>query len=130
MPINKEKKKLYPADWKQISAKIRERAKNICEFCGAENYKPHPITGSKVVLTVAHLDHTPQNCSDENLKALCQKCHLTYDAKHHAVNARKTRDNRLGIIRFPIAQQPLHAIETAHSGKRCVKKRITHETPA
>ena len=100
MPISKEKKKLYPADWKQISARIREKAKNKCEFCGAENYKPHPITGSKVVLTVAHLDHTPQNCSDENLRALCQKCHLTYDAKHHAENARKTRDNRLGIIRI------------------------------
>jgi hypothetical protein len=31
------------------------------------------------VLTVAHLDHTPENCADENLKALCQRCHNTYD---------------------------------------------------
>lgn len=121
MPISKEKKKLYPADWKQISARIREIAKNKCEFCGAENYKPHPITGSKVILTVAHLDHTPQNCSDENLKALCQKCHLTYDAKHHAENAQKTRDNRLGIIRFPFVQQPLTAIKTAFNGERCIQ---------
>lgn len=95
MPISKEKKKLYPTNWKEISKRIRfERAKNKCEFCGAENYKPHPITGSKVVLTVAHLDHNPRNCNEDNLKALCQKCHLGYDAKHHAENARKTRDKK------------------------------------
>jgi hypothetical protein len=43
---------------------------------------------------VAHLDHNPQNCADENLKALCQRCHLTYDAKHHALNAATTRHKR------------------------------------
>lgn len=53
-----------------------------CE-CGAENYKPHPITGSIVILTVAHLgmpkpDGTPGSKDDlhdvreENLAALCQ----------------------------------------------------------
>lgn len=35
-----------------------------------------------VVLTVAHLDHIPENCQDENLKAMCQKCHNNYDKKH------------------------------------------------
>jgi len=30
-------------------------------------------------LTVAHLDHTPENCADDNLKALCQRCHNRYD---------------------------------------------------
>lgn len=38
----------------------------------------------KIVLTVAHLDHTPENCAPENLKALCQKCHITYDAPRKA----------------------------------------------
>lgn len=33
----------------------------------------------RIVLTVAHLDHTPENCADENLKALCQRCHNRYD---------------------------------------------------
>jgi len=32
-----------------------------------------------VVLTVAHLDHTPEHCDDANLKAWCQRCHNTYD---------------------------------------------------
>jgi 5-methylcytosine-specific restriction endonuclease McrA len=34
----------------------------------------------KVVLTVAHLDHTPENCARDNLRALCQACHNAYDA--------------------------------------------------
>jgi len=35
-----------------------------------------------VVLTIAHLDHDEQNhdVSDERLRALCQYCHLNYDA--------------------------------------------------
>ena len=45
----------------------------------------------RIVLTVAHLDHQPENCADENLKALCQRCHLRYDASHHAKNAAITR---------------------------------------
>jgi len=32
------------------------------------------------VLTVAHLDHTPENCEPQNLKAMCQRCHNKYDA--------------------------------------------------
>jgi hypothetical protein len=50
----------------------------------------------RIVLTVAHLDHTPENCADENLKALCQRCHLVYDAKHHARNAAETRRQKMG----------------------------------
>ncbi len=50
----------------------------------------------RVVLTVAHLDHTPENCADENLRALCQRCHLVYDAKHHAKNAAHTRRRKSG----------------------------------
>lgn len=44
-----------------------------------------------IVLTIAHLDHMPENCAPENLKALCQRCHLRYDAVHHAETARATR---------------------------------------
>jgi len=33
----------------------------------------------KVVLTVAHLDHQPENCAPENLRAWCQRCHNRYD---------------------------------------------------
>lgn len=84
MPIRKENKDRYPKNWKEIRDKIVKRAKNKCEFCKAKNYEPHPITKSKVVLTVAHLDHTPENCNPKNLRALCQKCHNSYDAKNRA----------------------------------------------
>lgn len=33
-----------------------------------------------IVLTIAHLDHTPENCDPANLRAWCQRCHLRYDA--------------------------------------------------
>jgi 5-methylcytosine-specific restriction endonuclease McrA len=88
MPFHAER---YPKDWKEISLRVRKRAGDLCEFCGAVNRQPHPVTGSRVVLTVAHLDHNPQNCADDNLRALCQRCHLTYDARHHAQNAAITR---------------------------------------
>lgn len=45
---------------------------------------------TKIVLTVAHLDHDTQNNDLENLKALCQKCHLNHDSNLHRTNARKT----------------------------------------
>lgn len=44
-----------------------------------------------VVLTIAHLDHVPENCAPENLRAWCQRCHLRYDAAHHAATANQTR---------------------------------------
>lgn len=45
----------------------------------------------RIVLTVAHLDHTPENCEPQNLKAMCQRCHLTYDTEHHKRTAYATR---------------------------------------
>ncbi len=47
-----------------------------------------------IVLTIAHLDHVPENCAPENLCAWCQRCHLRYDAQHHAETARATRHSR------------------------------------
>ena len=91
MPIRPENKARYPKDWRAISLRIRERAGNKCEGCGAKNGEPHPITGSKVVLTVAHLDHTPENCADDNLKAWCQKCHNSYDAPERARGIKERR---------------------------------------
>ncbi len=96
MPIRPENKDRYPADWREISERIRfERAKGVCEFCEiAEHGQPHPVTGSIVVLTTAHLDNTPENCDDENLAAMCQRCHLTYDAQIHRRNRWETLHNR------------------------------------
>jgi hypothetical protein len=94
---------VYPPEWKQISHRIRfERAGNRCEWCGAWNNLPHPITGSKVVLTVAHLGapredgspgdkHDKSDCRDVNLAALCQRCHLNFDREDHIARQRANR---------------------------------------
>ena len=93
MPINY---KLYHPKWKLISRFIRfYRARSMCEWCGAVNYQPHPITGSRVVLTVAHIDHNRDNNSFFNLAALCQRCHLRHDkAQHAATKARNKAAQR------------------------------------
>ncbi len=50
--------------------------------CQALNRVPHPVTGSRVALTIAHLDHDPGNNTPDNLLALCQRCHNAYDVPH------------------------------------------------
>ena len=41
--------------------------------CAAVNHQPHPETGSRVVLTTAHLNHDP-SCGDlEQLRHMCQQ---------------------------------------------------------
>jgi hypothetical protein len=58
-----------------------------------------------IVLTVAHLGtphadgapgdkHDKMDVRDENLAALCQRCHLMYDLKDHVRNAAETRRRR------------------------------------
>lgn len=94
MPIRLSERARYPKDWPAISLRVRERAGWQCEWCPARQGEPHPITGSRVVLTVAHLDHQPEHCADENLRALCQRCHLRYDAEHHRRNSHATRMKR------------------------------------
>ena len=99
MPFRRER---YPADWPAISLRIRERDGWRCKWCAAENGKPHPVTGSKVVLTTAHLGvarpdgspgdkHDKMDCRPENLASLCQRCHLKFDRDEHMVNAAATR---------------------------------------
>lgn len=98
MPIKPENRHRYPADWKAIRASILERAGHCCEGspaypdCRAKNGAIHDRTGSKVVLTIAHLDHVPENCDPSNLRAWCQLCHNTYDAPFRAANKKK-REN-------------------------------------
>ena len=99
----------YPNDWVDVRDRILKRAGGndwpgsdsrlgaICEWCGAMNYHAHPITGSKVVLTIAHLDDPdPMNCADDNLAALCQKCHNSFDAPMRVRNrAKKIREQEI-----------------------------------
>ncbi len=56
-----------------------------------------------VVLTIAHLNHTPGDDRDENLKALCQWCHLNWDKIHHAETRKIRKDLARPLLREAMA---------------------------
>lgn len=102
MPFDRSK---YPPEWKSISQAIRKRSGGRCECegecglhhgrrCRERNGSKAKWAKGKVVLTVAHLNHDPQDCRPANLKAMCQRCHLRYDAPLHARHAKQTRRRR------------------------------------
>jgi len=94
MPIRPENRKRYPPNWLEIRAQVLQRAGDRCEFCGVENLSINPRTGARVILTVMHLNHKPEDCRLENLKAACQQCHNGYDAEHRQKTRRTTRIGR------------------------------------
>jgi hypothetical protein len=59
---------------------------------------------TEIVLTVAHLNQTAGDDRDENLKALCQWCHLHHDRAQHTHNSRETRLTRKDASR-PLLQE-------------------------
>ena len=112
--------KRYPPDWKKISAAIRERAGNRCECegeCGLHRTHPGPrrcveMNGQPakwakgtIILTVAHLNHVPEDCRPENLKAMCNRCHLRYDQPLHTRHAAETRVEKIKERHRTIGQQ-------------------------
>lgn len=92
MPMQKE---LYPDNWKDIAAAVKEAAEWKCQNCGKQCRRPgEPFDTHRNTLTVAHMNHIPSDIRPENLKALCAPCHLRYDAKHHAQTRRKNHEQR------------------------------------
>ena len=113
----------YHPDWKKvIRPAILERDGHCCKVCGVKNnslirrfgkgindweywpegmeseaYTIDGLKSTKIVLTIAHLDHDKENNDYDNLAALCQKCHLGIDLKHHIKNARQTRNKKKGL---------------------------------
>lgn len=113
----------YHPEWKtKIRPDILERDNHCCKFCGVKNnslihrygkgindweYWPEGmeseawtldgLKSTKVILTIAHLDHNKKNNDYNNLAALCQKCHLGIDLKHHMANARETIRKKKGL---------------------------------
>lgn len=66
----------YPDNWDDIAYAAKQAAGWRCEHCGAEH---DPVFG--YCLTVHHLDRDPANCDLANLVALCQRCHLHWQAR-------------------------------------------------
>lgn len=105
-PIRPENKDRYPKNWQDVRARILARAGNRCEWegCRVENgsygiwrgerFEVLAFPGGdapfiKIVLTIAHLDHTPENNDPENLRAWCQRHHNRYDAKMRAAGIKE-----------------------------------------
>lgn len=86
-PYSKHKYRLpYLYELAEVSRLINDRGypkANACKRAG--------ITW--VVLTIAHLDHDATNwqVQDDRLAALCQRCHLAYDAQHKVEKRRARR---------------------------------------
>lgn len=104
MPVSKEYAARYPKDWKIRSRFVRfVRARNRCEWCGAVNGQQHPVTGSIVVLTTAHVfDDRPEAAGLLNLAALCQKCHNGHDMKARAQRRKAKLVEQSGQMTLPV----------------------------
>lgn len=103
MPVSAERAKtLRSQEWLAFRAFILFRAANRCEGtpqhpgCRAANHEAHPKTGSRVVLTIAHMDHEETHMDPERCRALCQRCHNQWDMPHRQANAAMTRHMRRG----------------------------------
>lgn len=128
MPIRPSERGRYPKDWRKISLAVKRRADERCECrgecgeqheaecwdgwqpteqkrCGLRNYDWHPVSGARIVLTVAHLDHQPENCDFANLRAMCQRCHNRYDRSKRTEGIRKRRRDRLAVADIFDAQE-------------------------
>lgn len=91
---------MMPKNWKDISFEVKQKAGWKCQCCGAAHEEPHPITGSKVILTTHHIDFNPENNEPENLLACCQRCHNSLDREHRKETRRRTKDlERPGTVK-------------------------------
>ena len=76
-----------------------ENGEQIGEHYFGEINKNPKAKLTKVILTIAHLDHDKENfeVKDDRLKALCQRCHLLLDKEHHAEKRRETINKKKGL---------------------------------
>lgn len=121
MPMDR---RLYPEDWDDIASGIKAEVNWCCEFCGRACPRPGekaadfmericttddlatcPLVAEyrqaprRFLLTVAHLNHIPADCSRDNLKALCSPCHCRYDLKQMGLKQLLKRE-RQGQLRI------------------------------
>lgn len=131
MPIKPENRALYPADWPAIRVRILERDGYRCKHCGVAHraigwrgprggFHVVATDGNRqrlaeeqfgrgdlvrlilIVLTIAHLhDMDPRNCADDNLAALCQRCHNRHDLAYRQANAARTRQAKREALLGP-----------------------------
>ena len=126
MPMDRS---LYPSDWDEIALAIKNDADWQCKACGRPCRRPEETfdelyqrlpsywepywwsweesdyervkiaSPHRFKLTVAHLDHNPQNCDRNNLRAWCTPCHARYDLKQMGLK-RALKAERAGQLRI------------------------------
>lgn len=158
MPIRPELRQFYQGrQWQATRARILERARHRCEWCGKPNHRwifvyngrhdrqARPIqywlkmhgrvwriapTGKRagdsarvmrglparvyVVLTIAHLNHTPGDDRDDNLKALCQWCHLWHDRQQHRASRSERKDRARPLISELMKGEACHQLSATN----------------
>ena len=74
----------------------RDERGAVAGYTGSVRYSQCRIV--TIVLTIAHLNHTPGQDSDDNLQALCQWCHLHYDQPHHKLTRSMRKDRMRPLL--------------------------------
>jgi len=71
-----------------VGAETYKEARELCDSNNIDGQldDEHYIV---IVLTIAHLDQDITNNDDENLAALCQRCHFRHDAPYRLTNKLK-----------------------------------------
>jgi hypothetical protein len=85
---------LYPANWPDLRCACMERANYKCEVWGVKQgaSRKSKRTGRfyPIHLAAAHKNNDAWN-PDQDLIALCQRCHLAHDARLHDERAQALR---------------------------------------
>ena len=91
--------------------KVSETFKSFTSYSDAKsaiNKSSYPGFYYPVVLTIAHLDHDAENwnVTDDRLKAMCQSCHLKYDA----IQKGKKRKSENAVERYSDSMFPIEDV--------------------
>lgn len=97
----------YHPKWPLIRRLVLRRAQHRCEWCQARHRRPHPRTGSRVYLAVAHVDRDRSHNRFHNLAALCQRCHLNHDRPQHHLSKIAGTDWQKKQLVLALAPDPL-----------------------
>jgi len=84
----------HPAHWRQLDPAERATLAGGGQLAESRDWS-RPVL---IRLTVAHLDHDPGNCAPSNLSALCNRCHIRWDAAQHAATLNAARRRRLELV--------------------------------
>lgn len=79
MPIRREFRKFYQAEWRAYRLVLIARADFRCAICGTE------LPSNR--LAAAHITHDPRS---SEVRVLCFSCHSRHDAAHSRAVARRT----------------------------------------